>query len=91
MYVTGSYSFSDIVIYGIEQCLESSLHLLFMVFVTQVMKCELISKQLAKTLTFSNGKNLRSEGACRALGVFHPSFSTKNFEIAQTVEVIKKR
>jgi hypothetical protein len=53
LYVTGSSFFQRGVLYRCEQSLDSSLHQSFMVFVTQVMRCELDFLTIAITLAFS--------------------------------------
>jgi hypothetical protein len=51
--------FQGVVVYSFQQSLDSSLHPPFIVFVTQVMWCELVFQAVRNCIGFSSGRNFR--------------------------------
>jgi hypothetical protein len=76
LYISGSYFSQTVVPCNFKQCLDSSLHPPFMVFVTQVMRCELKSAVL---VAFSRGWYVKPKRPWIALGVFGPSLFMRDF------------
>jgi hypothetical protein len=84
LYVKRTDSFREAVLLDLKQSLDSSLQPPFMVFVTQVMWCELIFEKVSNRVEFSSGRNLRPELSWIVVGALGPSLFIRDFAVGHS-------